>query len=60
MFLALTFWGTLLPTPPLRFPGRRWPTSRFVELQGDMGIEAQAEVVVEDVQGQLGRGRAPT
>lgn len=36
---------------------KRLPTSRLVKLQGDVGIKAQAEVVVEDIQGQLGKGR---
>lgn len=31
------------------------PTSGLVELQGDVSIEAQAEVVVEHVQRQLRR-----
>lgn len=31
------------------------PTSGLVELQGDVSVEAQAEVVVEHIQGQLGR-----
>lgn len=32
---------------------RRVLTSRLMKFQGDVGIEAQAEVVVEDIQGQL-------
>lgn len=32
-----------------------WPTSGLVELQGDVSVEAQAEVVVEHVEGQLRR-----
>lgn len=31
------------------------PTSGLVELQGDVRVEAQAEVVVEHIQGQLRR-----
>lgn len=30
-----------------------WPTSGLVELQGDVSVEAQAEVVVEHIQRQL-------
>lgn len=30
-----------------------------MKLQGDVGIEAQAEVVVEDIQGQLEKGQGP-
>lgn len=32
---------------------RRVLTSRLMKFQGDVGIKAQAEVVVEDIQGQL-------
>lgn len=32
---------------------RRMLTSRLMKLQGDVGIKAQTEVVVEDIQGQL-------
>lgn len=34
---------------------RRVLTSRLMKLQGDMGIKTQTEVVVEDIQGQLGQ-----
>ena len=45
------------PVPTLPWPQWRLPTSRLVELQGDVGVKAQAEVVVEDIQGQLEKGQ---
>lgn len=53
---GLTLLGTLL-CPPCPGLSGRLPTSRLVELQGDMGVKAQAEVVVEDIQGQLEKGQ---
>lgn len=53
---GLALHGTLLcpPCPGAHsFLLRRLPTSRLVKLQGDVGIKAQAEVVVEDIEGQL-------
>lgn len=52
-------WDTLEPpTPALASQGsfsRRMLTSRLMKLQGDVGIKAQTEVVVEDIQGQLAK-----
>lgn len=43
-----------MPTLASQGPfSRKMLTSRLMKLQGDMGIKAQTEVVVEDVQGQL-------
>lgn len=45
-------WDTLALASQGSF-SRRMLTSRLMKLQGDMGIKAQTEVVVEDIQGQL-------
>ena len=54
---GLVLLGTLLNLPCLPWPpgprSRRMLTSGLMELQGDVGIKAQTEVVVEDIQGQL-------
>lgn len=59
---GLAISGPLLgsPPPPPAAGGllsKDVPTSRLVKLQGDMGIKAQAEVVVEDIQRQLEEGQ---
>lgn len=46
-----------LPSRP-RLLSKGLPTSRLMKLQGDVGIKAQAEVVVEDIQGQLEEGQS--
>lgn len=60
--LVLSGTPSCIPPSPAS-PGllsKSLPTSRLVKLQGDVGIKAQAEVVVEDIQRQLekGQGRA--
>ena len=52
MTLSGTLLGACLPSLPGPL-NKRLPTSRLVKLQGDVGVKAQAEVVVEDVQRQL-------
>lgn len=61
---AFHWWGksprhSCVPASPASHGhlSKRLPTSRLVELQGDVGIKAQAEVVVEDVQRQLRKGQ---
>ena len=51
-------WAPPRPPPPAGgLLSKDAPTSRLVELQGDVGVKAQAEVVVEDIQRQLEEGQ---
>lgn len=50
-------WGPTTTTTTRGLLSKDAPTSRLVELQGDMGVKAQAEVVVEDIQRQLEEGQ---
>ena len=42
-----------MPALAPRSPQQEMLTSGLMEFQGDVGIKAQTEVVVEDIQGQL-------
>ena len=46
-------WGPTTTTTTRGLLSKDVPTSRLVELQGDMGVKAQAEIIVEDIQRQL-------
>lgn len=49
----MCFSNVLLSDTEMRINGKTICTSGFVELQGNMRIETQAEVVVEDINRKL-------